>query len=47
MLSEAVEGYGGPSDGPFGPRQLAELAGRLHGTFTLEPKEPAPTGRIY
>lgn len=36
-----------PADGPFGPKFLHELADRVGGTVTLEPKAPAPSGRVY
>lgn len=39
--------YGGPSDGPFGPRQLAEAAEFLGGETTIHPSEPMPPGTIY
>jgi hypothetical protein len=37
----------GPADGFYGPRQLREAAELFGGTFTIEPREESPPGRIY
>lgn len=47
IMDDMKESYGGPSDGPFGPKQLAELARRLDGTYELEPKEEMKSDTIY
>lgn len=47
LLELISEDYGGPWDGPFGPRQLAEAAQLLEGTATIHPSEPMPPGTIY
>lgn len=52
-LADVSAGYGGPWDGPFGPRQLDEaravlvLAGYDVVSVHLTPKRPMPPGTIY
>jgi hypothetical protein len=46
-LDAIVDAYGGPSDGPFGPRQIQEAADLLGGVPYVEPKAESPAGSIH
>lgn len=46
-LDRISDDYGGPSEGPFGPIQLARAASVLNGTYAVEPKIPDPPGTLY
>lgn len=48
VLERISDDYGGPSDGPFGPRQLHEAAAKLGGRVTRWPDwTELPAGTIY
>jgi hypothetical protein len=54
VLEGIADDYGGPADGFFGPRQIAEAAaavrlflGATKPVVRLEPRKPGPPGRVY
>ena len=52
VLAAISAGYGGPGDGPFGPRQISEAATYLALSYqvtgsSLAPKRPHPPGTVY